>query len=90
MDGFDYLTTHSPLLQRFLSDPERMLAHFGRASGGEKKMISAAMSFLHPEDRPEGADEVLLELYDIAGLDEENTIILLRAILIETGHIDSV
>ena len=86
MDGFDYLVTHTALLSRFGGDPERMVREYGRASGGEKRLIAAAMSFLHPADRPQGADEVLLELFNIAGLDTQNTRILLRSIEIEAGH----
>ena len=86
MNGYEYLTTHCHLLHSFGGNPDAMLKHFGRASGGERVLIAAALSLLHPLDRPEGAEKVLIQLYNVGSLDHQNTRILLRAIEIEAGH----
>lgn len=86
MSGFEYLVTHAHSLQQYRGDLDAMMRHLPVASGGEQRMIRAAISLLHPSERPEEAEDLSFDLREVDLFDSQNFLSLLRAIAQEGGH----
>jgi hypothetical protein len=69
-------------------DPDRLARRYGVASGGEKRMIAAALSF-YGRCRLSGRAKELAEEFEfnhLGGLDANNITALMGAVAIESGH----
>lgn len=79
--AYEYVVRNAPSLRRFAGkDPKILLAGLRGASGGERRMIAAALSLI--PDAWLDFEKPPFSLADLSGVDPDNAEALARAVLI--------